>query len=128
MMYLYPMRYFIGNMTKGFALGAGSVGAALLFRRQLRGLAVEGAKGLLMLKHGIKGVLDSGNIGLKGIVYEAKLKRINEKIERMNLTAEELAQLGIKLNGLFQEIEVRDEVVNQDNQKAIEGERQNEPL
>jgi hypothetical protein len=86
MLHFYRRMFYAYPFRKGFWWGLGTAGAFWLFGKQLRPLAVEGAKGLIKVDRSVKGTARQTGESVSGIVMEAQTNRLKDKIKSMNLS------------------------------------------
>ncbi|MFZ5945916.1 MAG: hypothetical protein ACOYVD_17635 [Bacillota bacterium] len=98
-------------INRKFWWGVGSAGLAWLFKRQIRGLAVAGTKGVLLVGHRVQNIFQAGKEGVSDIIMEAGKNNLKEKIDTANLAKEELAAFNNKVTKMSQELKMMQEVM-----------------
>jgi predicted transglutaminase-like protease len=88
-----------------FTMGLGVVGLAWLFKKQIRSVAVKGTKGLLLTGYKAKSILETGKVGIEGIIDEAESNKIKEKLNRSEYCKEEVELMRSKLDRITTELE-----------------------
>jgi hypothetical protein len=121
-------RYLLGTVNRSFLWGVGSVGLAWLIRGQLRNLAVEGAKGLLILGRSAKNIAQSSNASIREVVEEAKQNKAKGKIQALNLSSKELSRLAEEAKDLLHRLGIANEAIAEEQRRQNEGAKQDEPL
>lgn len=86
MLRYYTKMFYRNPFKRGFWWGIGTAGALWVFGKNLRPLAVQGAKGLIKLDREVKGTVRQTNEGVSGIVMEAQTNRLKDKVKSMNLS------------------------------------------
>jgi hypothetical protein len=79
MLSLYRKLFYTAPFRRGLWWGAGTAGVLWLFGKNLRPLAVEGAKKLIKLDQGVKDAVRQASEGVSGIVMEAQANRLKDK-------------------------------------------------
>lgn len=122
---LYPKSYLTASTARGFWLGLGTVGVVWLLRKQLRPVAVSGAKGLLTLTQGTNRIFRRTKKEFGGIVEEAKINTLRAKIESLDLDREQLNLLRREVSQMSDQLGILNKVITEQWAKEH---RKDEPL
>lgn len=112
MLRLYRRLFYTNPFRRGFWWGVGTLGAFWLFGKNLRPLAVEGAKGILKLERGFTGAARQTGKGVGGIMMEAQANRLKDKIKAMHLSEEQRNLIKKDLGKLSQQLAALNEAVD----------------
>lgn len=120
MLRLYNRMLYPNPFRRGFWWGLGTAGAFWLFGKSLRPLAVEGAKGLIKLDRGVKGVVRQTGESVNGIVMDAQVNRLKDKIGSMDLSAQQRYLIRKDLGKLSKQLAVLNEALDAITEKGLE--------
>lgn len=119
-MYLHPRRFFINPINRNFWWGVGSVGLAWLFRRRLRPIAVQGAKGLVYVTEGVKNIFNTSSESVKDIVIDAQTNRMRDKMDSLDLGNKDLGFIKQEISKLSQQLNIMNKVMTEQMTKEKE--------
>jgi hypothetical protein len=108
----YTRLFYRNPFRRGFWWGMGTAGAFWLFGKNVRPLAVEGAKGLIKLDRGVKGTVRQTSEGVGGIVMEAQTNRLKDKVKSMNLSEDQRNLIKKDIGKLSKQLEALNEAVD----------------
>ncbi|MDW7651336.1 MAG: hypothetical protein SCK29_05220 [Bacillota bacterium] len=112
MLSYYTRMFYRNPFRRGFWWGVGTAGAFWLFGKNLRPLAVEGAKGLIKLDRGVKGTVRQTSEGVGGIVMEAQANRLKDKVKSMNLSDQQRKLIKKDIGKLSMQLDALNEAVD----------------